>query len=61
MIQGKVNAALRYVSNNANGGILQLNDVVDESKGQKHPEQQPLLDSVLLQGPVEDIPAVIYS
>ena len=68
MIQGKVNAALRYLSNTSNGGIRQLNEIVDDNTGatvtellrQKHTSRQALRHSCLLQGPIDNIPADIY-
>ena len=68
MVQGKVNAALRYLSDNTNGGILAMDEIVEGSNGQtannvlkeKHPDLQPTSNSALLQGPVSDIPAVIF-
>ena len=67
VIQGKINAALRYLSDNTKGGVLFLNAVIDdqgttvrESLHMKHPQQQPLNEEVLLQGPVDDISPVIF-
>ena len=68
MVQGKVNAALRYLSDNTNGGILAMDEIVEGSNGQtamnvlkeKHPASQPTSNSALIQGPVNDIPAVIF-
>ena len=34
MVQGKVNAALRYLSHNTNGGILAMDEIVEGSNGQ---------------------------
>lgn len=68
MIQGKVKAAMKYLSDNANGGILGLDDVVEGSHGRtarellrdKHPMQKFPSYSALLQGPVNDVPSVIF-
>ena len=68
MVQGKVNAAFRYLSDNTNGGILAMDEIVEGSNGQtarnvlkeKHPASQPTSNSALLQEPVNDIPAVIF-
>ena len=67
VIQGKINAALRYLSDNTKGGVLSLNAVIDDQGAtvrellhMKHPQQQPLNEEVLLQGPVYDISPVIF-
>ena len=67
VIQGKINAALRYLSDNTKGGVLSLNAVIDdqgttvrELLHMKHLQQQPLNEEVLLQGPVYDISPVIF-
>ena len=68
MVQGKVNAGLRYLSDNTNGGILAMDEIAEGSNGQtarnvlkeKHPASQPTSNSALLQQPVNDIPAVIF-
>ena len=67
VIQGKVNAALRYVSDNANCGVLSLDAVIDNNGSTvkdllrvKHPEQQPLCDEIFLNGPVNDLSHVIF-
>ena len=68
MIQGKVKSALRYLSDNAKGGVLSLIETVEGSGGLtakellhlKHPKHQPICESALLRGPVNDIPKVIF-
>ena len=68
MIQGKVNAALRYLSDNSTGGVLSLDSVIEGSNGmtaqevlrQKHPGKLAVSESTLLNGPVLDISPVIF-
>lgn len=68
MIQGEVNAALRYLSANSNGGVLSLDTIIEGSNNmtaqeglrQKHPGKQGISESTLLSGPVLDISPVIF-
>ena len=60
MINGKVNAAIRLLSESENAGVLQLTNVTMQELHIKHPEAKPLNDDLLLQGPVKFLSPVIY-
>ena len=59
-MEGQINSALRYLSENDGGGVLPLTDDVTQQLREKHPEaQEAKLDSLMF-GPAEDIPDSIY-
>ena len=59
-MQGKIKAAIRYVSEQTAGGVLSINDLLPGSSGmtvgdvmrEKHPEGHDADPAALLQGPV---------
>ena len=57
MLEGKVNAALKFLSTENSAGVLKLtNDVIEELQ-KKHPEPAPIEDGALLHGPVHQTPS----
>ena len=60
VMEGRINSALRYLSNNDGGGVLPLTDIVMQQLREKHPEAQEAKLGSLLLGPVEDVPDSIY-
>ena len=60
VMEGQINSALRYLSENDGGGVLPLTDDVMQQLREKHPEAQKAKLGSLLFGPVEDIPDSIY-
>ena len=59
-MEGQINSALRYLSENDGGGVLPLTDDVLQQLREKHPEVQEAKLGSLLFGPVEDFPDSIY-
>ena len=60
VMEGQINSALRYLSEDNSGGVLPLrNDVVRQLR-EKHPDAQRAKLGSLLFGPVEDIPDLVY-
>ena len=55
MLQGKVHAALRFLSAEANGAALPLSDEVIEALSEKHPSTADIQLNSLLFGPVIDL------
>ena len=55
MLQGKVHAALRFLSEEANGAVLPLSDEVIEALSEKHPSPADIQPNSLLSGPVIDL------
>ena len=55
MFQGKINPALRLLSETGNNGILPLTINTMQDLHLKHPVARPLYDQLLLQGPVQSI------
>ena len=55
MLQGKVHAALRFLSEEANGAVLPLSDEVIEALSEKHPSPADIQPNSLLFGPVMDL------
>jgi hypothetical protein len=53
MFQGKVNAALRLLDQETQGGVLPLTDDVYEDLKKKHPEAKPADASVMITGWLE--------
>ena len=56
VMEGRINSALRYLSENDGGGVLPLTDVVMQQLREKHPEAKEAKLGSLLFGPVEDVP-----
>ena len=52
MFQGKVNAALKLISDEGSGGILDLNDTTMKDLSEKHPPPADIQDGALLPGPI---------
>ena len=59
MLQGKVQSALRLLSESS-AGVLTLSPEVMSELNSKHPESAPINDEMVLQGPVLEINNVIY-
>ena len=53
--QGKVHAALRFLSNESSGGILDLSDETLASLKKKHPSQEDIKENSLLYGHIKDL------
>ena len=53
VLKGQINSALRFLSENTSGGVLQLTDEVMEQLQQKHPDPQPAKLGSLLFGPID--------
>ena len=60
MIKGNVNAALRLLSENANSGILPINDDTIKKLYEKHPPAEPLRNELLMHGEVRHVNPVIF-
>ena len=60
VMEGQINSALRYLSENDGGGVLPLTDDVLQQLREKHPEAHEAKLGSLLFGPVEDFPDSIY-
>lgn len=54
VLEGQINAALRFVSESCSGGVLPLTDDVMEQLKEKHPNLQPAKLGSLLFGPIDD-------
>ena len=62
VLEGQINAALRFVSESSSGGVLPLTDDVMAQLKEKHPNPQPAKLGSLLFGPIDDaIPETLYS
>ena len=61
ILEGQINSALRYLSENDGGGVLPLTDDVIRQLREKHPEVQKAKIGSLLFGPVEDIPDTLQA
>ena len=59
-MEGHINSALLYLSENDSGGVLPLTDDVVRQLKEKHPDAQRAKLRSLLFGPVEDIPDSVY-
>ena len=55
MFLGKVNAALKLLSNESSTGLVPINDQIINTLQEKHPQAQPKFDDLLLEGPVIDV------
>ena len=61
MLEGQINAALRFVSESSSGGVLPLTDDVMAQLKEKHPNPQPTKLGSLLFGPIDDeVPETLY-
>ena len=60
-MKGKINSALRYLTDSDGGGVLPLTDDVMKQLQDKHPKAQPAALGSLLFGPVEDVHESVYS
>ena len=60
MLQGKVHAALRFLSEEANGAVLPLSDEVIEALSEKHPSPADIQPNSLLFVPVIDLTVFKY-
>ena len=55
MLQGKTHAALRFLSEENNGGVLPLSDEVLDALREKHPSAATIQPDSLLFGPIIDL------
>ena len=53
MFEGKVNAAIKFLSGEENRGVLNADEEVIKALKEKHPPQAPIQCNVLLQGPID--------
>ena len=53
-MEGQINSALRYISDDGCGGVLSMTDDVMKHLRDKHPKAQPAKLGSLLFGPVEE-------
>ena len=60
VLEGRINSALRYLSEPDSGGILPLTDEVMNRLQDKNPSAQDAQLESLVFGPIEDIPHVLY-
>ena len=60
VMEGQINSALRYLSEDDSGGVLPLTDDVLRQLREKHPDAQRAKLGSLLFGPVEYIPDSVY-
>ena len=60
MMEGKVNAAIRLLSDEGSKGVLHLSDEILEELKLKHPIAEKPAVAALLQGPIESTHSVIY-
>ena len=56
MFKGKINAALKFLSEESDHGILPTNDEVLDELKREHPEPASIPDNVLLEGPIDQFP-----
>ena len=56
MFKGKINAALKFLSEESDHGILLTNDEELDELKRKHPEPASITDNVLLEGPIDQFP-----
>ena len=62
VLEGQINAALRFVNESSSGGVLPLTDDVMAQLKEKHPNPQPTKLGSLLFGPIDDeVPETLYS
>ena len=60
MMQGKVRAAIKFLSENSDTGILPSDDQTIAELKKKHPEPADIMKESLLQGPIEDMPTSYF-
>ena len=60
IMDGQINSAVRFLTENGNNGILPLNTEVIQELKAKHPEAKDPSDEALLYGPIDDVPSVIF-
>ena len=62
VLEGQINAALRFVSESSSGGVLPLTDDVMAQRKEKHPNPQPTKLGSLLFGSIDDeVPETLYA
>ena len=61
VMEGQINSALRYLSEDDCGGVLPLTDDVTRQLIENHPKVQEARLGSLLFGPSEDIPEVLFN
>lgn len=61
MLEGKVNAAVRLLSENGRGGVLPLTSDVRTLLAQKHPPAEPARDGFILSGCEPEFHPVLFS
>ena len=61
MFQGKVYAALRFLSNESRGGLLDLSDETLASLREKHPSPADIKVNSLLYDPIKDLKALNFN
>ena len=59
-MEGQINSALRFLSEDGGRGVLPLTDDVMTQLNEKHPTAKEAKLGSLLFGPVEDVPEIIY-
>ena len=59
-MEGQINSALRYLSQDDSGGVLPLTSDVVRQLREKHPDAQRAKLGSMLFGPVEDIPDLVF-
>ena len=60
VMEGQINSALRYLSEDDSGGVLPLTDDVERQLREKRPDAQRAKLGSLLFGPVKDMPDSVY-
>ena len=55
VMEGQINSAMRFLSEEGNGGVLPLSDDVMLQLRQKHPEVEEAKIGTLLRGPVQEV------
>ena len=55
VFDGKISAALKFISDEADSGILELNEETLGGLAEKHPEPSPVLEHSLLFGPINKV------
>ena len=56
MLQGKVNAALKFLTDSSDQGVLPVTDELLNDLKMKHPAPAPIQPNILLNGPLEQVP-----
>ena len=56
MLQGKANAALKFLTDKSDQGLLPVNDDILRELRLKHPQPAPIQPNILLNGPLEQVP-----